>query len=567
MKELSAAILAAFAWLMAMAPNLAASQPFSGVHEMSMAAQTMYTVDYIEGLIPFSFASDFMMKVAALHGLNESAPFWEIGVSLENRSGAAMSGFVAMEHVLFDPKAHSIAGLPDADFFDFCSRRHEIEGLSAESGAAADHPAVQFVDWKFDGVPGPQHGFRHSRYLHLNVTEPVHESGLWVHIVYLCVAEGPHLKHHGLRHHHRWTPWRRFHRPTVHLHGHQHAVNPLGLLGGHQLMALPVLFAAVAVYSVLFVVWTALMVKHRANLIPSVHWTVWIGIGLVIADALWEYTKMWRLNLDGFNSPSLRLKVANQCIVHALSLYVRTAAMILSTGTGIARPDLGKKMVRFLIIYGAVFSAVHGRIQWIEFELELAMSPWTRGPSGFELQCIRKLLFALNLSFVAVIAFNATAVLIRLDRDQQRHKKALFHRLLLIAAFAVAATFGLSVLRVWAAVNVDVLDSGNWALLYFVDHGFWRMMHLMVAIAVIAVFRPHQHSLRMAYSAEIPTTGTEDITTSGTARATTEEAEDSVISKKQENSSWDEMVGAAQRIGTWISTIFQCDNANDAELQ
>lgn len=527
-----AAVVAVIAWLF----SPAASQHIEGPHQVTMAAKPMYTMDYIEGNMPFSFISDFMMRVAALHGIDESAPLWDIEFTLENRSGEAMEGFVAMEYSLFDPDNGFFfgeIGLPNVNLFNFCSHRHDFETSGIES-------RVQFQDWAFDGVDGPLAD--HSPvYLNFNSTHPVHETGVWGNIIHLCVTKGPKVQHM----HDGWSWWHRHHHPSVHMHGHQTAANPLGLLAGDRLMALPTLFGVGCVYFTIFIVWCSLMVKHRANLISSVHWMLLLGIVLMMVRIAWDYATMWTLNAHGFQRPSWRMMIFNQFITHSLSLYVRIAAMIISTGTGIARPLLGKTMTRFLAIYTMIYGAVFGRVQWIEFIGFHSRWSLRRTVSGFEIHCLVNLLFALNIVFVAVTCFNAMATIIKLDRDQQLHKEQLFRKLITVALLTIIGATALCMLDIWAAHNIETLAPANWVFMYMVDDGFWRILNLVFSMGIMLVLRPHENSSRIAYSVQIPTAGTEDIPTDGAAQEAT-------ATEQDKDSSWEDMLAAIGGSGPWI---------------
>ena len=520
-----------------------------------MAIKPMYTMDYVRGNMPFSFVSDFMMRVASLHGIDESAPLWDIEFSLENRSGKSMEGFVAMEYTLFDPETHSFFGdmigpiaPPRYHSFNLCAHRHDFED--------DDESRVQFQDWSFGGVDGltANNTVNHRPvYANFNFTHPVHETGIWMNVIHLCVTKGPRIYFPHRHHHHRRWP-----QTELRMHGHQTGVNPLGLLSGDRLMALPTLFAVGSMYIAVFIIWCILMLKHRANLIPSIHWMLLFGIVLMMTRVVWIYTAIWRLNERGFERPSLKMMIFNQCISHSISLYVRTAAMIISTGTGIARPDLGKTMTRFLIVYAIIFGVVDGRVEWIDF---LSFhSRWYDRSSGSELEmyCLENLQFGLNMVFVAMTFFNAMATAIKMESDQQFHKEKVFRKLIIIALLSMIASIGLRMMDIWTEDNVETLDPANWAFVYMVDDGFRDFLNLIFAVSILSVLRPHENSARMAYSVEIPTTGSDDIPTDGAAGAT-------ASTEEREDSSWNEMFAAVGQTGPWMVRKVWAENQEEEQ--
>merc|ERR1711964_833353 len=131
--------------------------------------------------------------------------------------------------------------------------------------------------------------------------------------------------------------------------------------------------------------------------------------------------------------------------------------------------------------------------------------------------------------------------------------------------------------------TMQIADPSNWAILYLLDDGFWRFVHIGCAIVILSVLRPHQHSSRMAYSAQIPsgansngngTDGTEDVDVDDEAISgdvvtpnDDDHDENQQIQKSSpydiDSRSWDDMFAAVRGIGPWIMNKIRPNRSSD----
>ena len=442
-----------------------------------IASRAMYTAEWISKTWPISWASKSAMELVTLHGVTEDAPYWETEVILTNDGTEAMAGFVAIYSAIYDPQ--SDWNLDIEDLRDLCRRRGDLE-----SGSTG-HSHVRFEEWSFDPVSG-RHAGRWSLdpvELRLNVTQPVHESGLWVNIVHLCVTEGVH---------HRWA---------LTMDGHQTAVNPLGFLGGEWLMALPVLMTVLILYAVIGFLWTFRMIVHRQNLIQWIHCPLTVGVAMAFLETMLRLHRFYAVNVRGVHHLSMNRLIVDGTVKFAVSMYCSVMMVILCGGVGVARPGLGRKTKILVLFYIVLHSAAFARIEYLEF---LVFSNGAFGSSDVaEMLSLCRFLIASQLVLIVVSFFNLHAVLDRLERDGQHSKIGVFHALAVIAFFTAIGLIELEAAGNSEAINGYAEDRAKWMLYYLVKDGFKRMLTLIAAAAVLYIYAPHAHSLRLVYSDQV----------------------------------------------------------------
>lgn len=527
MTSKSRAILAAFLWIL----HFVAGRELQGRAQVRTSEVVpMYTRDYVRDITQLSVLSDFVMRVSALHGIDEEAPMWDTEFSLKFENIKSMEGFIAMEYTQFDPTKQTLDEFLDHDQESLCYRREDIETGAETEWTGSE---IEFIDWEYDSSVNPNA----PNHLDFNFTYTVQETGIWMSIIHLCVTEEEII---WVVDPNAWTL--DYMRPVVTMEGDLTALNPLGQLGGDLIVALPVLFSVGALWTEMAVIWSILMIRFRSKLIPSVHWTLLIGILLLIAQTAWQYSQFWSLNVYGYQSPSFGMMIVSQFISNIMALYTRIILLILSTGTGIARPSLGKHMMRFLTIYGFIFCVVNGRIEWINFSL--SSTRWSYDDNEFELVILIKLLKALNFVFVMMMCFNVRAVFVKLEKENQLHKKTLFLRLTKIGVVSICGAIAIYIATMNADRMMDFTDPNNWVIVYFFDDGFWRLFHLMMSFSVLLVLKPRDNLSKMAYSVKVPLLETQDVEAAGdvTTGAT----------QQNKESSWDDMLAAIRESGPLI---------------
>ena len=308
----------------------------------------------------------------------------------------------------------------------------------------------------------------------------IRESGVWTNIIHSCI-----------------DPEFAANADDLKLSASQTTVNPLGFAGGEYLISFPILVSLIIIYMILSLLWSYWMLPYHEQIIPFIHWFIYIGINIALIETAFHFYHYIEYNNTG--KQCSMIVMFDFILSLILSVYARWVMVLISTGHGIVFPNLNKKVIGFLISHS--LSYMIALIMLRKNQMHLIIDG-VSDTAHYNQKWIVSLA-VLDVMIIGYIYLNLADVLDELMDYKQRFKLDIYKLLTyVLGAMIVLGTVGI-ILQTWLYQQQLFIDPAYWVICCFLKDGLWRIISLILALTVIYIWKPHQNSLKYLYSEEI----------------------------------------------------------------